>query len=277
MSVATKFSLCLLNLLIIHLSHADISNSSKDYVIGGISQLASPPYLWLDKCDKPVGATPHNIMKILTRLGLSASFAAPIQGVGSIDKMLNDIQSNNVDALLAMVKVPIEGIKYTDEPLTVLKSGIIKNKNNTTKFDSLESLSSYKGGIAFMRRSTLNPNITKLIEENKLDLITVSDLNGALALLHKGDLDYVLGSKYQAVLYARTLKKHNAFDFVFIPELSIRLYFGISEQSELINYLPSIDAELKNLSPEKMNYVEQSFLLQWLDKPDDCNTENTTP
>ena len=202
----------------------------------------APPVVW-EQYQELVGLGPDLVKSIFNELNIPYEFKI----FGSWQNVQQKISSGEIDMLVYTDKnKDRETFLLFSDPYLSQPTVLLVKKGQEFIFSSWDSLIGKKG-VGIIGESYGQP--FDEFSREKLDM-QYYQIERALQALSLLEADYLLIDLYTALIYTGLLQGENAVSILDPAVTTQDFYFGISKDSELVNYLPQInnklDEKLKN-------------------------------
>lgn len=239
----------------------------------GISD-AKPPYTWVDECTgKQQGYLYQLMLGVFDELNIPHQRPAPVALSGNyFQKQYQQLLANEIDVSLGLFKQAIPGIRYSKEPVVVMRESVVYSRARPIPVDSVSSLAGKRGLALAYASTTTNQFFLARYQSLGLSLDTVATVKEAYDLVLTGQYDYIISEKnlvsarLNAFGLSAKLAQHT------IDELSQALYLAVSEKSPWAGRLDEIDRLLEDKRNNGHSaIIFKSSIQAWL-RNKDCST-----
>lgn len=211
-----------------------------------------PPISWSD--GKQVrGLAPSVVKSVLGHLG----YEVDIVVLGNWKRCLLDAAEGRVDVVLAYDTAQREqSMRFSTVPVLREEVAVFVNRKNPVKFERLEDLGNYRGGLLFGESYGLD--FDRFVAQHD-NIEWVSDSRQNFGKLIRGRIDFITQERRTGQLFVEHLP--GAADIVALPHsLSVDyLRVAVSRRSALAKRMPEIDAELQRM-------VDAGEITRWLNE-----------
>ncbi|MGE8395123.1 transporter substrate-binding domain-containing protein [Pseudomonas sp. BIGb0427] len=212
-----------------------------------------PPVSWSD--GKQVrGLAPTVVRQLFTRLG----YEVEIVVLGNWKRCLLDAAEGRVDVVLAYNSDQRDqGMRFSTVPVLREEVAVFFNRQRPVKFERLEDLASYRGGLLF--GESYGPDFDRFVARHQ-NIEWVSDSQQNFGKLIRGRIDFVIQERRTGQLFVEHLP--GAQDIQALPTaLSVDyLRVAVSRHSPLSQHMAQIDEQLQRMTDngEIQRWLEQS-------------------
>ncbi|ROL70842.1 ABC transporter substrate-binding protein [Pseudomonas vranovensis] len=212
-----------------------------------------PPVSWSD--GKQVrGLAPTVVRQLFARLG----YEVEIVVLGNWKRCLLDAAEGRVDVVLAYNSDQRDqGMRFSTVPVLREEVAVFFNRQRPVKFERLEDLASYRGGLLF--GESYGPDFDRLVARHQ-NIEWVSDSQQNFGKLIRGRIDFVIQERRTGQLFVEHLP--GAQDIQALPTaLSVDyLRVAVSRHSPLSQHMAQIDEQLQRMTDngEIQRWLEQS-------------------
>lgn len=199
-----------------------------------------PPISWSD--GKQVrGLAPSVVKKLFGQLG----YEVEIVVLGNWKRCLLDAAEGRVDVVLAYSTAQREqSMLFSTVPVLREEVALFVNRQHPVKFERLEDLSRYRGGLLF--GESYGVEFDRMVAQNN-NIEWVSDSRQNFGKLIRGRIDFITQERRTGELYVQNLP--GAQDIVALPKaLSVDyLRVAVSRRSPLAARMPQINEQLQRM------------------------------
>ncbi|MNH88713.1 cystine transporter subunit [compost metagenome] len=199
-----------------------------------------PPISWSD--GKQVrGLAPSVVKKLFGQLG----YEVEIVVLGNWKRCLLDAAEGRVDVVLAYSTSQREqSMLFSSVPVLREEVALFVNRQHPVKFERLEDLSRYRGGLLF--GESYGVEFDRMVAQNN-NIEWVSDSRQNFGKLIRGRIDFITQERRTGELYVQNLP--GAQDIVALPKaLSVDyLRVAVSRRSPLAVLMPQINEQLQRM------------------------------
>ncbi|MNK95529.1 cystine transporter subunit [compost metagenome] len=199
-----------------------------------------PPISWSD--GKQVrGLAPSVVKKLFGQLG----YEVEIVVLGNWKRCLLDAAEGRVDVVLAYSTSQREqSMLFSSVPVLREEVALFVNRQHPVKFERLEDLSRYRGGLLF--GESYGVEFDRMVAQNN-NIEWVSDSRQNFGKLIRGRIDFITQERRTGELYVQNLP--GAQDIVALPKaLSVDyLRVAVSRRSPLAARMPQINEQLQRM------------------------------
>jgi polar amino acid transport system substrate-binding protein len=199
-----------------------------------------PPISWSD--GKQVrGLAPSVVKKLFGQLG----YEVEIVVLGNWKRCLLDAAEGRVDVVLAYSTSQREqSMLFSSVPVLREEVALFVNRQHPVKFERLEDLSRYRGGLLF--GESYGVEFDRMVAQNN-NIEWVSDSRQNFGKLIRGRIDFITQERRTGELYMQNLP--GAEDIVALPKaLSVDyLRVAVSRRSPLAARMPQINEQLQRM------------------------------
>ncbi|WP_448107989.1 substrate-binding periplasmic protein [Pseudomonas azerbaijanoccidentalis] len=199
-----------------------------------------PPISWSD--GKQVrGLAPSVVKKLFGQLG----YEVEIVVLGNWKRCLLDAADGRVDVVLAYSTAQREqSMLFSSVPVLREEVALFVNRQHPVKFERLEDLSLYRGGLLF--GESYGVEFDRMVAQNN-NIEWVSDSRQNFGKLIRGRIDFITQERRTGELYVQNLP--GAQDIVALPKaLSVDyLRVAVSRRSPLAARMPQINEQLQRM------------------------------
>ncbi|MGF6590001.1 substrate-binding periplasmic protein [Pseudomonas sp. 2835] len=212
-----------------------------------------PPVSWSD--GKQVrGLAPTVVRQLFARLG----YEVEIVVLGNWKRCLLDAAEGRVDVVLAYNSDQRDqGMRFSTVPVLREEVAVFFNRQRPVKFERLEDLASYRGGLLF--GESYGPDFDRFVARHQ-NIEWVSDSQQNFGKLIRGRIDFVIQERRTGQLFIEHLA--GAQDIQALPTaLSVDyLRVAVSRHSPLSQHMTQIDEQLQRMTDngEIQRWLEQS-------------------
>ena len=212
-----------------------------------------PPVSWSD--GKQVrGLAPTVVRQLFARLG----YEVEIVVLGNWKRCLLDAAEGRVDVVLAYNSDQRDqGMRFSTVPVLREEVAVFFNRQRPVKFERLEDLASYRGGLLF--GESYGPDFDRFVARHQ-NIEWVSDSQQNFGKLIRGRIDFVIQERRTGQLFVEHLP--GAQDIQALPTaLSVDyLRVAVSRYSPLSQHMAQIDEQLQRMTDngEIQRWLEQS-------------------
>ncbi len=211
-----------------------------------------PPISWSD--GKQVrGLAPSVVKNLFGQLG----YEVEIVVLGNWKRCLLDAAEGRVDVVLAYSTAQREqSMRFSTVPVLREEVAVFVNRKHPVKFERLEDLGNYRGGLLFGESYGLD--FDRFVARHG-NIEWVSDSRQNFGKLIRGRIDFITHERRTGQLFAEYLP--GAADIEALPNsLSVDyLRIAVSRRSALAERMPDIDAELQRM-------VDAGEIDRWLNE-----------
>lgn len=199
-----------------------------------------PPISWSD--GKQVrGLAPSVVKQLFSQLG----YEVEVVVLGNWKRCLLDAAEGRVDVVLAYSTTQREqSMLFSSVPVLREEVALFINRQHPVKFEHLQDLSHYRGGLLFGESYGLAFD-RMVAQHNNIEWVASSRQN--FGKLIRGRIDFITQERRTGELYVENLP--GAEDIVALPKaLSVDyLRVAVSRRSPLAAQMPQIDAQLQRM------------------------------
>lgn len=211
-----------------------------------------PPISWSD--GKQVrGLAPSVVKRLFGNLG----YEVEIVVLGNWKRCLLDAAEGRVDVVLAYSTAQREqSMHFSTVPVLREEVAVFVNRQHPVKFERLEDLGNYRGGLLFGESYGLD--FDRFVARHG-NIEWVSDSRQNFGKLIRGRIDFITQERRTGQLLVENLP--GAADIQALPNsLSVDyLRIAVSRRSALAERMPAIDAELQRM-------VDAGEIERWLNE-----------
>ncbi|VVN69610.1 substrate-binding periplasmic protein [Pseudomonas fluorescens] len=211
-----------------------------------------PPISWSD--GKQVrGLAPSVVKTLFGNLG----YEVEIVVLGNWKRCLLDAAEGRVDVVLAYSTAQREqSMRFSTVPVLREEVAVFFNRQHPVKFERLEDLGNYRGGLLFGESYGLD--FDRFVARHG-NIEWVSDSRQNFGKLIRGRIDFITHERRTGQLFVENLP--GAADIQALPHsLSVDyLRIAVSRRSTLAERMPAIDAELQRM-------VDAGEIERWLNE-----------
>lgn len=209
-----------------------------------------PPISWSD--GKQVrGLAPTVVKNLFGRLG----YKVDIVVLGNWKRCLLDAAEGRVDVVLAYSTAQrAQSMQFSTVPVLREEVAVFINRQHPVKFEQLEDLAHYRGGLLFGESYGLD--FDRFVAQHD-NIEWVSDSQQNFGKLIRGRIDFITHERRTGELYVEHLP--GAADIEALPHsLSVDyLRIAVSRHAALAKRMPEIDAQLQRM-------VDAGEIERWL-------------
>ncbi|WP_159931201.1 ABC transporter substrate-binding protein [Oceanicoccus sp. KOV_DT_Chl] len=184
--------------LLLIVSSGVLASDSNTVSIGGLPDMATAPYIWVDSCNREFrGVLPHLANKALSEEGYSVSYQPPIPvDKDAWQKAITGLQTGGYDISIAMFDPPAAGIVIGKEPIIYQKTSLVTRKGESLNLNSAEALTGTRGIVLDAEEYGSGYHLlTQLKEKGSEVFNTIKAIEG-FKMLAAGTIDYIVGDHY---------------------------------------------------------------------------------
>lgn len=200
-----------------------------------------PPVSWSDG-RQPRGLAPTVVRELFGRLGYQVEMVV----LGNWQRCLLDAAEGRVDVVLAYTSEQrAQTMLFSQVPVLREEVAVFANRQRPLKFDKLEDLAHYRGGLLF--GESYGPEFDRFVAQHQ-NIEWVSDSGQNFGKLMRGRIDFVIQERRTGQLFVEHLA--GAGDIVALPPaLSVDyLRVAVSRRSPLSRRMAEIDQQLQQMT-----------------------------